>query len=554
MANLNIFKNQFFDANGVPLSGGKVYTYSAGTTTPKSTYTDSTGVTPNTNPVILNSRGEASIWLSGNYKIILKDSLDNQIWSVDNVAQLNDASNITFTPSGTGAVATTVQGKLMESVSVNDFGAVGDGVADDTAAIQAAINYGITSGMSVYIKSGTYKFSTLTITGRINIFGDGMFTSILNSTCTGSTDAITITPPTNGSSNTGYLFSDFGVTNAILGAGRYGIRITLGTNAYLSNSEFARIYIGTFGNQGLYLDNTIGNQNGFFTTTIRRSWITNGILGVSVGDSINIEENTITSNAGYIYTGINLTSLVGARQIVINSNNITTLGGAIYLSGVYGSTIENNQLEYILSTNYSGSQIGFVQLNNCLHSVIEKNTISPNAGSASIPVTNAISLTGTTKRTYIRNNELNVGYTNHIQSDNTTDMTFIYPDNRYNTVNPVFSLLGTDTRGIWLTPTLLNNWVNTGGSSGNVQYYKNIDGNVMLSGSLSAGTSTMFTLPSAFCPASNVRFLTVYDGSSTPVVLQITNSGGGGGVIAISSPGNVGVHLEGSTWKAQFTN
>jgi len=57
-------KQQFFSDAGVPLVGGKVYTYEAGTSTPLATYQDSTGVTANTNPIILDSRGEANIWLS----------------------------------------------------------------------------------------------------------------------------------------------------------------------------------------------------------------------------------------------------------------------------------------------------------------------------------------------------------------------------------------------------------------------------------------------------------------------------------------------------------
>jgi len=79
-----------FDNAGLPLSFGFLYTYQAGTNTPQPTYTDSTGNTPNPNPVLLNARGEAQIWLNPlqNYKFLLTDSLGNQIpgWPVDNIS------------------------------------------------------------------------------------------------------------------------------------------------------------------------------------------------------------------------------------------------------------------------------------------------------------------------------------------------------------------------------------------------------------------------------------------------------------------------------------
>ncbi len=76
-----------FDNNGFPLANGMLYSYIAGTSTPQATYTDSTGSTPNTNPVVLNARGEANVWLNPTqgYKLVLTDSLGNQIWAVDGI-------------------------------------------------------------------------------------------------------------------------------------------------------------------------------------------------------------------------------------------------------------------------------------------------------------------------------------------------------------------------------------------------------------------------------------------------------------------------------------
>ena len=93
-------KLQFFDANGAPLVGGKLYTYAAGSTTPLASYTDSTGVSANTNPIILDSRGEANVWLgAASYKFALYDSTNVLIWTVDNINGGAFASNATGTGS-----------------------------------------------------------------------------------------------------------------------------------------------------------------------------------------------------------------------------------------------------------------------------------------------------------------------------------------------------------------------------------------------------------------------------------------------------------------------
>ncbi len=82
-------KFQAFDSNGDPLVGGLLYTYAAGSTTPLTTYTSSTAGTPNANPVVLNSRGEADVWLQSlPYKFVLTAAGGDPmspIWSVDNI-------------------------------------------------------------------------------------------------------------------------------------------------------------------------------------------------------------------------------------------------------------------------------------------------------------------------------------------------------------------------------------------------------------------------------------------------------------------------------------
>lgn len=93
-----------------------------------------------------------------------------------------------YLPAGTGAVATTVQTKLRESVSVLDFGAVGDGVTDDTAALQAAIN----ANVPLFIPPGTYKYTALTGLSRNNLKIYGAGSAVTTLYYTGSAEAIKI--------------------------------------------------------------------------------------------------------------------------------------------------------------------------------------------------------------------------------------------------------------------------------------------------------------------------------------------------------------------------
>lgn len=207
---------QFFSNNGVTLSGGKIYTYLAGTTTPATTYTTLSGNVAQSNPIILNSAGrlDQELWLDTalNYKFLLKDSTDVLIGTYDNLygvasaetlanflAQISNTSNIAqgdalvgfkqanSTGVYTGAVGKTVHDKLQDIVSVYDFGATGTGTTDDTVAIQAALNSG---AQQIYFPSGTFLVSSqgtyvtgdgycLTVPSNVTIQGAGIGAQIL---------------------------------------------------------------------------------------------------------------------------------------------------------------------------------------------------------------------------------------------------------------------------------------------------------------------------------------------------------------------------------------
>jgi hypothetical protein len=99
---------QFFDNNGAPLNAGKIYTYQAGSSTPLATYTSSSGLTANANPIILGTSGRPpnDIWLTEGffYKFILKDSSDVTIQTYDNLYGIIGATPPAATPIPSGGI------------------------------------------------------------------------------------------------------------------------------------------------------------------------------------------------------------------------------------------------------------------------------------------------------------------------------------------------------------------------------------------------------------------------------------------------------------------
>lgn len=103
-------RQQFVNANGVPFSGGQLFSYVAGTTTPLVTYSDNAGSVPNTNPIVLDASGEADVWITPgvSYKFVLEDVNSVVQWTRDNISIQAVASG-SAAPSVTGSRGTPQQ-------------------------------------------------------------------------------------------------------------------------------------------------------------------------------------------------------------------------------------------------------------------------------------------------------------------------------------------------------------------------------------------------------------------------------------------------------------
>lgn len=136
------------DNSGAMLAGGKVYTYEAGTTTPKAVYTDVALTTPAANPVILDAYGRATVFASGPYKFVIHTSADVLVQTVDNLRYFVDDY-----PADTFVNATDYNGGTL---------------TDET--LQAAITAIGSDHRKLFVKAGTWVINaSVTVPNNITL-------------------------------------------------------------------------------------------------------------------------------------------------------------------------------------------------------------------------------------------------------------------------------------------------------------------------------------------------------------------------------------------------
>lgn len=395
---------QFFDSNGTPLAGGKLYTYSAGTTTPRATYTTSSGAVAHANPIILDAGGRVpsggEIWLTDavDYKFVLANSSDVTIATYDNIsgnssgvyatlAASNGSSLIGFLQAGTKAVATTVQAKMREVTSVLDFGADPTGAADSTTAIQNAIDYVESTygggGGVVFVPRGSYKCTDkIVVKGFIRLVGENYLSTSLfwDSTYT-SGHCVEFGPS--------QLFPTFTFGSRIENISLSGQDVYRGLDKAMVYTQGAHQYSGLynvfvrrFRSIGVHYD--VGN-GGPATFALHQVELQGSSTAPTSGTTIGIK----CSAAGAVISAIDLivqgdAANVMSSGILMSKDNLVLTGGhfehcttAVNLTQ-NESTVCVNTISGVTGHNSVPTLVGVASTNNLIYSLTSVSNVTTN--------------------------------------------------------------------------------------------------------------------------------------------------------------------------------
>lgn len=336
-------KQVFVDYNGVPLVNGTVTFYIPNTSTLKNTWQDPQEAILNTNPVVLDELGSAVIYGQGTYRQIVEDSLGNVIW--DQLTQGTAASNTYIN------VQTT-------------FGAVGDGMADDTVAIQAGLAYIETNGGKLYFPSGKYRitaalsvtfdFTTSTSITRPSIIGDsaGNVQILWDGANTPTVYMLTIQRTDSSDGNGLHAHSIIeGISFAPISGGKVGYAngLALIKWAYINVNN---IWCNNL-NTGIRLEQVISSTFIDIKTTFNNFGL------FSLGASSSLLSPVFANNANtFIGCTIGANNVGGMRMI---DGSFTMLGGSVegnaqntIAGSGYGAYISNTDIGSPIACNFDG--------------------------------------------------------------------------------------------------------------------------------------------------------------------------------------------------------
>ena len=429
--NLSLFAGagwQFFDNNGIPLAGGLLYTYAAGTTTPAATYTTNLGNVAQANPIVLDSSGRVTsggeIWLNEglSYKFVLKDANNVLIGTYDNINGTyiaNDLANTSDPSLGdalvgfrqsnasgnlTGAVGKTVHQKFQEFISVLDFGADNTGATDCSNQILACIV--AANGKAVYFPGGTYKFSVQLTTSDFStrFYGDASNSTFLiplssNKPCfifnfnggrTFSLQIENFTFQDLGSQTSCGVWTDSPIVATLCNFNtlKYGI---IGNNqewSRINNCTFSSCYFGVYATTAVAANDPLGIQPNSIGVAINPSewffdqcwWQGNQVIYYEnqPDSAYDKSTNVYFSNSQFLAMNCGIITIDGLGAIKLlncwfegHTNTISDLT-------INGKVI-NNSIIYTQGASIIAENVkGFYQYNNPIY-MVYSNILSQNA-------------------------------------------------------------------------------------------------------------------------------------------------------------------------------
>ena len=408
-------KARFFDRCGKPLAGGKVYTYEANTTTPKVTYKDPYGLTPNTNPIILDAAGEADIYLDGTYRIRITDRNDVL---VNDVAKIGSwfSDNLQDTLDNISGAMDDALKPILQNLdeAINTAAAAGAGAngwTDTLIAVsenvnQRQINDGLESiaqlagiknprnGQNVYVKSyyGGYsigggrfyfvKGSTDTLIQGLVIQGDGgvwkretkPFYLVEDFGCHESKDANT---------NATALKACFDNVKNIVATKTYNVEI-LNTPMSMSNGSILTgggTFIGTAPDtvnadgRGVMIRLSDVNNIKICDVTFKNGYMGSGIFATNAHD-ITIDNVTVDGFTYGIWLGES-TALKGCTNVRLNNIKIkNTRYWGIYIRCLNVDIKEDMTYDVVCSNSYfyNCHGAGFVCSEGYVNNVVLENS------------------------------------------------------------------------------------------------------------------------------------------------------------------------------------